>query len=104
MSDLIDRQNAIDKINDYIDGFHGIDDDFLEGLKIARDMIAEVPCRACSVDDMKCEIEDAPTVDAVPVIRCKDCKYYDDREWLKCPMLEPTEKDDYCSKAERKEE
>ena len=37
------------------------------------------------------------------LIRCKDCKYYDDREWLKCPMLEPTEKEDYCSRAERKE-
>lgn len=38
------------------------------------------------------------------LVRCKDCKYYDDREWFKCPMLEPTEKDDYCSRAERKEE
>jgi hypothetical protein len=38
------------------------------------------------------------------LVRCKDCKYYDDGEWLKCPMLEHTEKDDYCSKAERKEE
>ena len=29
--------------------------------------VGEVPCRACSVDDMKCEIENAPTVDATPV-------------------------------------
>lgn len=29
--------------------------------------IGEVPCRACSVDDMKSEFEDAPTIDAEPV-------------------------------------
>lgn len=23
--------------------------------------------------------ENAPTIDAVPVVRCKDCKYYDDK-------------------------
>lgn len=26
--------------------------------------------------DAVCLIEDAPTVDAVPVVRCKDCKYW----------------------------
>lgn len=25
---------------------------------------------------MSAEIKDAPTVDAVPVVRCKDCKWY----------------------------
>ena len=58
-------------------------------------------------------IEDAPTVDAVPVIRCKDCKYWykgkninycrrfwdDDGE----PKLYRCTADDYCSGAERKE-
>lgn len=33
--------------------------------------IGEAPCRACSVDDMKCEIEDAST--AIDLVRCKDC-------------------------------
>ena len=27
--------------------------------------------------DLRSAIEEAPTVDAVPVIRCKDCKWYD---------------------------
>ena len=36
--------------------------------------IGEAPCRACDVDDMKDELENAPTVDAVPVVRCKDCE------------------------------
>lgn len=46
-------------------------------------------------------IEDAPTVDAVPVVRCKDCKYYemDSNEtygWCEeneCPFAQL----DYCS-------
>ena len=54
-------------------------------------------------------IEDEPTVDAVPVIRCRDCKH-----WLtvfdkdiaesgfcnKYSQLETTKADDYCSRAE----
>lgn len=37
--------------------------------------IGEAPCRACDVDDMKTELEEAPTIDAVEVVRCKDCKF-----------------------------
>lgn len=55
----------------------------------------------------------APTVDAVPVIRCRDCKRWNtifDRnkaEFGLCQtrsQLEATRYDDYCSRAERKEE
>ena len=55
----------------------------------------------------------APTVDAVPVIRCKDCKWYktnyswDGKEYRICAIeaYEPVRKaDDFCSRAERKEE
>lgn len=48
-----------------------------------------------------------PTVDAVEVIRCKDCKYYNDRyKWCDAYVLVhlDIEKDGYCSRAERKEE
>lgn len=56
------------------------------------------------------EIKNAPTVDAVPVIRCRDCKYY--REYAGvvdgcCHMAEWYKRyqypDDFCSRAERKE-
>ena len=55
------------------------------------------------------DLVDAPTVDAVPVIRCKDCKYY---SGFDCHMWnhrgENTRllvyEDDYCSNAVRKEE
>lgn len=56
-----------------------------------------------------------PTVDAVPVIRCKDCKHMGDVYLVSLPWLEqkehrcrywehPTTPDDYCNRAERKEE
>lgn len=54
-----------------------------------------------------------PTVDAVPVVRCKDCKYKDDGidedgiPFLKClngRSYGGTRINDYCSWAERKEE
>lgn len=28
--------------------------------------------------DLKFDIDEAPTIDAVPVVRCKDCKHYRD--------------------------
>ena len=53
------------------------------------------------------------TVDAMPVIRCKDCKWYktnyswNGKEHRVCVIepYEPVRKlDDFCSRAERKEE
>lgn len=35
-----------------------------------------VRCRACWVDDAICLIDDAPTVDAVEVVRCLDCEIH----------------------------
>lgn len=67
-------------------------------------------------------IDEAPTVDAVEVIRCKDCKYWlphsqfgfdedNDEYYDYCELLVPDDDyyaiprqaDDYCSRAERKE-
>ena len=59
-------------------------------------------------------VKNAPTVDAVEVVRCKDCKYYDEKE-IRCdhPMLEwevecydhwlDVETSDFCSYGERRE-
>lgn len=55
-----------------------------------------------------------PTVDAVPVVRCKDCKWFadnNDGDWFGCWLFqtiqiipEDTPKpDDYCSYGERKD-
>ena len=45
-------------------------------------------------------IEQAPTVDAVPVVRCKDCKHRFEDSWC-----EYVDDDDnfYCARGERKE-
>ena len=54
-------------------------------------------------------INQAPTIGAVPVVRCRDCKYY---EIHKPKVLEncerkgyiiPMKPDDFCSYGERKE-
>lgn len=54
-------------------------------------------------------LEDAPTIDAVPVVRCKDCKCW--TEWANgtgsCNRFTldwiGTDADDFCSFAERKD-
>lgn len=57
-------------------------------------------------------IEDAPTIDAVEVIRCRDCEWYktnytwNGKEHKVCGIepFEPIrEEEDYCSFGERKE-
>lgn len=58
------------------------------------------------------DIEKLPTIDAVPVIRCKDCKHWfyfiesekhhcteSDKHPWDCPIRE---EDDFCSRGERK--
>lgn len=51
-------------------------------------------------------IEDAPTIETVPVIRCKDCKHKN--EYGYCTLYlnfhHLTADMDYCSDAERREE
>ena len=59
-------------------------------------------------------IEKAPTVDAVPVVRCKDCKWFadnNDGEWYGCQMFQVVritpedapKPDDFCSHGEHRE-
>lgn len=69
-----------------------------------------VRCRACWVDDAVSAIDDAPAVDAVEVVRCKDCKYHSIEEtecgakYISCNRFdEVMEADDFCSYGERKD-
>ena len=58
---------------------------------------------------VKFDIEEQPTVDATPIIRCKDCAHFDpdDEDGLCCSetnaMLWPDE-NDYCSYGQRKDQ
>ena len=77
----------------------------------AENMEAVRKCLQEILDDVK----ESPVVDAVPVIRCKDCKfskaYYHGSEsnlgmftYLCTQGLYGMNADDYCSRGERKEE
>ena len=53
----------------------------------------------------KYQIDNAPTIDAVPVVRCKDCEW---RNWEtngcdRNPCVEPWFENDFCSYGERKD-
>ena len=103
MARLIDADNRIAEIKKiYCDGC---------------DNYGGVKCRACWVDDAMCLIDDATTVDAVEVVRCKDCKYYFQDEIYgeicRHPELDfeiecydhwiNTKPEDFCSYGERKD-
>jgi len=68
------------------------------------------PAEVCfSERDVVDLIDAQPTVDAVPVIRCKDCedctetKLYDGQRWNYCMRLRCVVKEnDFCCWAERK--
>lgn len=54
-------------------------------------------------------INDAPTIDAVEVVRCKDCKYWQDNNGgypnpdCRWNEQETPDADDFCSFGERRE-
>ena len=59
--------------------------------------------------DVKFDIEEMPTIDAVPVVRCKDCiRRYDTDECPMCFLIEGkyyeyTNGNGFCDRGERKE-
>lgn len=65
---------------------------------------------AINLDAVLLEIRRAPTVDAVEVVRCKDCRWYKDvgtyYRLMDCTIstgLSEPDEDDYCSYGERRE-
>ena len=48
-------------------------------------------------------LREAPTVDAMPVVRCKDCKHYDGKWFCKISGVPSRKPYDFCSYGERKE-
>ena len=51
-------------------------------------------------------LQEAPTIDAIPVIRCRECKYHEDTsitDYKHCYLIDKTVHcNDYCSYGERK--
>ena len=50
------------------------------------------------------QIADAPTIDAVEVIRCKDCKHYDGKWLCKISGVPSRKPYDFCSHGIRKDD
>ena len=73
-----------------------------------------VRCKACGTGDTLDVIEDAPAVDVVEVVRCKDCVWWEARTCGSCIgrcenprnglVSEYSEGNDFCSYGERKEQ
>lgn len=60
--------------------------------------ILMIPYNSC-----KCSLDDAPTVDAVPVVRCRECTHYNGHrhcDYFYQAVLD----DDFCSYGERRTE
>ena len=94
MARLIDANSILD---DFLKRYTGMEKD------------GKLVFAACEIkQDFADMISNATTVDAVPVVRCKDCKHY---EIHKPKVLEncerngyiiPMRPDDFCSYGERK--
>lgn len=57
-----------------------------------------------TIGDAMSAVDDAPIVDAVEVVRCKDCEFYteEDRWCRRLGLCGAFGQDDYCSHAERR--
>ena len=77
-------------------------------------LTAEIMRRGIYPPGVRHAIENAPAIDAVPVVRCKDCKHAEKSKYAfdwdgKTPLCEcsymtqPNSWHEYCSWAERKE-
>ena len=87
MADLIDMEKLLDQ--------------FLDRYAVWN------PKQNAIMDEVCMMLIKSPTVDAVQVVRCKDCKYYNQflilRECTKDYSLCNVSPDDYCSRGERKD-
>lgn len=111
---LIDADATIN----YLREFRCKDCDRRKGMKNGKIVfcygIGDVPCRACDIGDTIDYFLDeaiSPTIDAVPVVRCKDCKFrqgrvsriIDGKECNYCEMVKGYKPADwFCADGERK--
>lgn len=77
--------------------------------KYAKDCRDEGDTNTAQVfDDVACELQDAPIIDAVEIVRCKDCIYAvkiaKTSNDISCgSMRDFVKENDFCSKGERKD-
>ena len=83
---LIDADVAVENIEEWLNSV---------GTVLIRNGLS------CTCELMGC-IEDAPTIDAVPVVRCRECKYRDGTPGQPNIQCGQMHEDDFCSYGERK--
>ena len=69
-------------------------------IDIEAEVCADCVCRDKCDRQTDCFVKEMQTVDAVPVVRCRECKYHNKPP---CPMrlsFNWTEDDDFCSYGE----
>ena len=106
-SDLISRSALIEKCNETIEWLTGI----IHRMNDAEGQMLATREKGAFMEILR-ELEKAPSVDAVPVVRCKDCVHWAEapREWygkdcgLCTNCIMDTNKEFYCSYGERKGE
>lgn len=87
--------------------------DYLDHLKADSPNVIKWSAILTERTAYKYDLQDAPRVDAVPVVRCKDCKFFDrlTSEMTFCirgsteeePNSMVMTENDYCSKGERRD-
>lgn len=103
MSDYIDKQAALDGLNEQI----AYCDKALGSFEISMKDEYAVKVEKASLMAFKEKLENIPAADAVPVVRCRDCKNlgtFRGKLYCRhnCGIVEPKE-NDFCSRGERKE-
>lgn len=85
-------------------------DDLLKAIDIERKYLkarGQISAEHILVHHLRGLLENAPTVDAVEVVRCKDCKHYrkeKDVKFSHCEIIEMfVAESDYCCFGKRKE-
>lgn len=96
MSRLIDADALMDDINELKKSRWYNND--INGSRVVRSEVIDIVQMLC--------IDNAPTIDAVEVVRCKDCKHYesDGGAIMICNITDMVgDDDDYCSYGVREE-
>ena len=101
MSDLISKKALIDTMSVLTWYRRSYSGELFEGAHNKDDAVYKAA-------DVFKAINVQSTVDAVPVVRCKDCKHYQAQDPTRpttCAVgLEDNCADDYCSRGERRED
>ena len=74
--------------------------------------VEQLFCSDCEYKErcknVTCDVKAMPTIVAVPVVRCRECKHYKPEEYFSpCVLpqgLECAKPDDFCSYGQRKED